>query len=327
MLTFLFWNMGGEGSKRTPEEVADQRVRETKLLGVLRNLAEARDVDLVLLAECPVDAGRVLSELNRGATRPKSMQFREADPDSLCEKILIFPRFPGRFLLKRSEGARYTGRLIKLPDPRQSIILFVVHFGSKLHKSDASQTLAAPVFSQTVKDLEKKSKHDRTLIVGDFNMNPFEDGVVGAEGLNATMSRWVAQKEDRKVDGVSYPFFYNPMWSIFGDSTHADHPPTSPTHEPPGTCYYRASESRWYYWNIFDQVLLRPSLLPCFNNKDLQIVTGDGTTRLINNDGLPESVLLSDHLPILVPSEHLAQRKPCRICCPMTSEPKRFNLL
>ncbi len=73
----------------------------------------------------------------------------------------------------------------------------MVHFGSKLHKSDASQTLAAPVFSQLVKNLEKKTKHDRTIIVGDFNMNPFEDGIVGAEGLNAAMTRWVAEKEDR----------------------------------------------------------------------------------------------------------------------------------
>jgi hypothetical protein len=291
--------MGGEGSKKTPKEVTDQNTREASLLGVLRNLAEIRDVDVVILAECPVDAARVASELNRDTTRPRGTQFREADSDSQCEKILIFPRFSGRALLKRAEGPRYTGRLIKLPEPRPSITLFAVHFGSKLHKSDASQTLAAPVFSQTVKELEKKLKHDRTVIVGDFNMNPFEDGIVGAEGLNATMSRFVAGKEERKVDGVKYPFFYNPMWSFFGDSTHADQPPSSPMHEPPGTCYYGAGESRWHYWNIFDQVLLRPSLLPCFNNKDLQIVTTDGTTRLVDANGLPESRRLSDHLPIV----------------------------
>lgn len=298
MLTFLFWNMGGEGSKKTPDEVKEQTARETRLLGVLRNLAELRDVDLVILAECPVGAARVLAELNHGTTRPTSQQFRDADPSSLCEKLLIFPRFSRRYILKREEGSRFTGRLIKLP-ARPSINLFAVHFGSKLHKSDASQTLAMPGFGQSVRDLETRSKHDRTIVVGDFNMNPFEDGIVGAEGLNAAMSRWVAEKEDRRVDGVSYPFFYNPMWSFFGDSTHADHPPSSPTHEPPGTCYYGAGESRWYYWNMFDQVLLRPSLLPVFNNKDLEIVITDGTTRLINTNGVPERALLSDHLPIL----------------------------
>lgn len=210
MMTFLFWNMGGEGSKKTPEEVVAETAREARRLDVLRNLAESRNVDVVMLAECPVDARRVLSELNRG-TRQKGLQFREADSDSQCKKILIFPRFPARFLLRRSEGPRFTGRLISLPEPRPPLVLFVVHFGSKLYKSDASQTLAAPGFSQIVKDLEKKAKHDRTLIVGDFNMNPFEDGVVGAEGLNAAMTRWVAEKVERKIEGVKYPFFYNPM--------------------------------------------------------------------------------------------------------------------
>lgn len=79
-------------------------------------------------------------------------------------------------------------------------------------------------------------------------------------------------------------------------------PQTNSPHKTPlhrTLSYYRAGESRWYYWNIFDQVLLRPSLLPWFNNKDLQIVTGDGVTRLINSDGLPERELLSDHLSIL----------------------------
>jgi hypothetical protein len=109
----------------------------------------------------------------------------------------------------------------------------------------------------------------------------------------------VAEKEERKIDGVKYPFFYNPIWSHFGDSTHAEFPPASPLYEPPGTCYYPAGESRWHYWNIFDRVLLRPSLLPYFNNKDLQIVTSDGTTRLIDANGLPERNLLSDRLPIL----------------------------
>lgn len=299
MLTFFFWNMGGEGHKRSPDEVKTEAAREQRLLAVLRNVAEARDADVVMLAECPVPAARVWDELNRGTTRPRSMWFRDTDSTSLCDRVLIFPRFPGRFLTKRSEGARYTGRHLKLPDPRPSVNLFVVHFGSKRNKSEASQTLAAPVFSQTVRELEKKSKHDRTILVGDFNMNPFEDGVVGAEGLNAAMTRHVVEKESRVVDGKPYPFFYNPMWSFFGDSTHAEHPPSSSTHEPPGTCYYPAGESRWHYWNIFDQVLLRPSLLPYFNNSDLEIVTGDGETRLIDGNGLPARDALSDHLPIL----------------------------
>ena len=43
-------------------------------------------------------------------------------------------------------------------------------------------------------------------------MNPFEAGVVGAAGLNATMARSQALKEFCTVRGRQYQFFYNPMW-------------------------------------------------------------------------------------------------------------------
>jgi len=178
--------------------------------------------------------------------------------------------------------------------------LFVVHFPSKRNASDESQSLAMPGFSAAVRRLENsgRTRHERTIVVGDLNQHPFDTGIVGAEGLNATMTRFVAEKVKRTVDGVKYPFFYNPMWSHYGDSTHENSPPGSPNYEPPGTCYYKASESRWHYWNIYDQVLLRPELLPFFRNSDLKILIGDGVTSLLDNNGIPDREAYSDHLPV-----------------------------
>src|SRR5438477_507279 len=76
------------------------------------------------------------------------------------------------------------------------------------------------------------------------------------------------------------------------------HAPGTAGHEPPGTCYYRAAESKWYYWNMFDQVLLRPGLLPYFKNQDLKILTTDGANSFLNKRGLPDRSRASDHLPI-----------------------------
>jgi hypothetical protein len=56
------------------------------------------------------------------------------------------------------------------------------------------------------------------VLVGDFNMNPFQEGVVAANGLNAVMARRVAaRRRTRVVQEREYPFFYNPMWGHFGD--------------------------------------------------------------------------------------------------------------
>ena len=63
-------------------------------------------------------------------------------------------------------------------------------------------------------------------------MNPFEEGVVGAKGLHAVMTRRIAAKGSRVVQGKEYPFFYNPMWGLFGDRQDS----------PSGTYYYSASE-------------------------------------------------------------------------------------
>jgi hypothetical protein len=88
-----------------------------------------------------------------------------------------------------------------------------------------------PGFGAVVRDVEKRVGHDRTIVVGDLNMNPFDAGIVGAEGLNAVMTKQIASQGGRKVDAVRYPFFYNPMWSHFGDSTHEEYPPGDPRHE------------------------------------------------------------------------------------------------
>ncbi len=120
-------------------------------------------------------------------------------------------------------------------------------------------------------------------------MNPFEAGVVGAAGLNATMARSQALKEFCTVRGRQYQFFYNPMWGHFGE--HGQ--------KPPGTYYRNSGEQVNYYWNMFDQVLVRPSLLDMFPPDGVEIVTHAGRFPLMTSRGLPDRAVGSDHLPLL----------------------------
>jgi len=97
-------------------------------------------------------------------------------------------------------------------------------------------------------------------------MNPFEDGIVGTIGLHAVMSQSIAMGNSRTVQGVDYPFFYNPMWGHFGDRNAG----------PDGTYYRSSAEHVNYFWNIFDQVLIRPELIDVFAKDELQILDHDG---------------------------------------------------
>jgi hypothetical protein len=127
------------------------------------------------------------------------------------------------------------------------------------------------------------------VLVGDLNMNPFESGVVGANGLHAVMTQERAQRGVRKVGGKEYPFFYNPMWGFFGDLTKG----------PPGTYHYDSAEQVTYFWNIFDQVLIRPALLQHFDATSLKVISGDEKISLLNEQGIPDKANVSDHLPIV----------------------------
>jgi hypothetical protein len=121
-------------------------------------------------------------------------------------------------------------------------------------------------------------------------MNPFESGLVDASGFHAVMDRTTALQESRKVKGQQYPFFYNPMWNYLGDISDFT----------PGTHFYRKSNKVVYFWNMFDQVLLRPALLPYFAEDSVRIITEHGTTSLLDSNNRPNKQQYSDHLPILL---------------------------
>jgi hypothetical protein len=129
----------------------------------------------------------------------------------------------------------------------------------------------------------------RTLLVGDFNMNPFEPGLVAAAGLNAVMSRQVAARTTRTVQGREYRFFYNPMWGCFGDGRS----------HTAGSYFYDSGEHVNYFWNVFDQVLIQPELAIDFSNDQLKILTSSGGRSLVRQDGRPDDENSSDHLPLV----------------------------
>jgi len=266
MLYFLFWNVGGK-----------------PLQDCISNLVSLYELDLILLTESHIKPDIMLNTLNRG----NRFGYHYA-PSIGCKKVDIFTKFPSDFLCPVLDADRLTIRHLTLPG-LTSILLAVVHFPSKLHWDEPSQGFQCVELSQTIKSAEQQVGHSRTVLVGDFNMNPFEDGVVSAAGLHSIMTRSIAKRGTRIVQATKYPMFYNPMWSFFGDRQTS----------PPGTYFYESSVQKVYFWNIFDQVLLRPDLLSLFDNEDLKILVNDGKTSFLSKTGTPDERNVSDHLPIL----------------------------
>jgi vacuolar-type H+-ATPase subunit F/Vma7 len=264
-LGFAFWN-----------------TNKRPIANLIRQLADENDVDVIILAENAIDPAHLLDSLNENQQRTYLL---DAIPSP---KITLLSRLPQNSIKPISDDLGICIRHVA-PPVGDSLLLVGAHFPSKLHRDEIGHLGFTTRVATMIKEAEERVGHCRTLLVGDLNMNPFEPGIIAANGLHAIMSRRIAERHSRYVDGVSYPFFYNPMWGRFGDSTQG----------PPGTYHYGPTGYNSHFWNIFDQILLRPSLLPFFNDDQLQIISQIGTVKLIDEDDIPDPSIASDHLPVV----------------------------
>jgi hypothetical protein len=265
MPTLVFWNLDGNVSAAT-----------------VAGLARQCDADILILAENKNGIPDILRELNHDASRLYFSDIGQSD------RLTILTRFlPDRSILIRdSPGVSIRHYTMPLGD---SFLVVAVHLSSKLRKKTEDQILGTTRLARFIRAAEENVGHARTLIVGDLNMNPFEVGMVGSEGLHGIMDRRIASTMSRVVQGESCRFFYNPMWSMLGDGGAF----------PPGTYFYNSGTEVNYFWNMFDQVLVRPELLDSLATDSVSIVTEIQGATLLTDIGRPNRYDSSDHLPIV----------------------------
>jgi len=266
LVSFLFWNMGN-------------RPLQERLAKMVR----VHEVDIVMLAECAVSPNVIETAL----AQQTDQDYRLA-PTVDVEKIVVFSRLGQSALIHQFSDymGRMTIRRLHLSDEQDDLLLAVVHLPSRVNFSNDDQMLIAQDLATYIARLEQETEATRTVLVGDFNMNPFDAGMVAAQSFHGMMTKQLAQKGERKVQGKSYRFFYNPMWRFFGDRDDT----------PSGTYYWQASNPVNQFWNLYDQVLLRPELMHSL--RDLKILDSDGEESLLAQGGMPNKTAGSDHLPI-----------------------------
>jgi hypothetical protein len=265
-MNFLFWN-----------------INKKPLQEAIQLLARERLVDIIILAECEIDDVVLLETLNEGR-HPK---YGTVPNYALTRRLKIFSLLPFEsFRPLRDEGNSMFYLLT--PPVGEQVILVAAHLSSKMHQDETEQALNITRLKDLILEVENEIGHTKTIIVGDLNMNPFEAGMVAADTLHGVMTRDIASKVSRRVEGVEKKFFYNPMWGRFGDNTNG----------PPGSYYYNKGGQMNFFWNIFDQVLIRPELMSNFVDSDLEIISQIEGVPLLSANGLPNKDLFSDHLPL-----------------------------
>jgi len=159
-----------------------------------------------------------------------------------------------------------------------------------LFNSPSIQQEDAQFYMQKVKKIEEnwKDKTQNTILIGDFNMNPFDPGMVCTRSFNSVCSLDIAKKmRCRKIkdSGEIFTYFYNPSWKIYADAGN---------HDVHGTYYYDRCKSGQFHWNNLDQALLRPSILESYNHR-FEVLYDT-----LNFDLRKENNGVSDHYPIML---------------------------
>jgi hypothetical protein len=274
MATFGFWNVDSlrnleTGERECPRFAAD--------------LALERSLDVLFLIECALPCESLMAAFKRGP---------EYYPIVCGERFKVFARFDPKLMQRLPlpvPSDRFDIWHLTLP-LQEDVLLSVVHGLDKRNNSPAKQELFLQQVVTAVSYFENKVGHDRSIVLGDFNANPFESPLASASGMHAVISRSIAQSDPRRMLNQSYPYFYNPMWNLYGDE---------PLGSAPATYYYRGSDPHELYWHMLDQVLIRPSLVNRFDFSALDIVTALRGTELTGATGTPDRTRFSDHLPVV----------------------------
>ncbi len=261
-IKFAFWNIHKKDLSR---EVVD--------------LCSSSGIDILVLCEHEnLDENLVKSRL-----AALNLEYRFEYIDRKSKSIII--RREDIKCRVIQDAYRYSVYKIKLGD--FDILLFGIHLPSQLHKTEDELFALSTRIKCEIENIENINGIEKTLIVGDFNMNPFSKGMVDSYGFNAIMCKQTALTLKRKVDHEDVLYFYNPMWRLMGNNEK----------NVLGS-YFHHKNSTSYVWNTFDQVIMRPQLTELFNEDSLKIVSQFGELDLLNN-GRPNIRLYSDHLPII----------------------------
>jgi hypothetical protein len=268
MAIFGFWNI---------DSLRNLQTDERELPRLAADFALERSLDVLFLIECGITYESLMAAFKMGPTYY---------PISCGERFKVLARFDPKFMQRLPlpvPNNRFDIWHIILP-LQEEVLICVVHGLDKRNNSPAKQELFLQQVVAGLSYLENKVGHDRSIVLGDFNANPFESPVAGALGMNAVISRSIAQSDPRRMLNKSYPYFYNPMWNLYGDE---------PRSSAPATYYYRGSDAHELYWHMLDQVLIRPSLLNRFDFSALDIVTAVRGTELTSATGTPDRTRFS----------------------------------
>lgn len=241
---------------------------------ILSEIIIENNISIVLLAEYTANADELINKL--AVQDMDMMQY-----GSCSESIKMFGRIEN--IQYRTDSDHAVIRIINSKD-----ILCCVHLNSKIYSGHENiREIHMEQIIKDIQDVEQELQTENTIVVGDFNINPYDSSFINARYFHGIPVYEEAKRKSRVVAGKEFYMFYNPMWNLLGDFQ-----------QPYGTYYHAGNDAVNTYWNIYDQVIIRPAMMERFEKDSLMIIKETKTKFLLDNNGHPNKKI-SDHLPIV----------------------------
>jgi len=265
IIKFLFWN-----------------IYKKNLIAPIIQVITENKVDICAFAECDIlDANSILFQLkNLG----EDWKLIEIMPKG---NLKLFSRQKINISVIKEEKHFSCYRV---RNEEKTWLLNLVHLSSPYQTEEIARNMRAQNVSDVIRKIEEEvfgEDEFKSIIVGDFNLQPYSQGVAGVLGFNATMSVSNARRNYRKIDGEKRYFYFNPMWKLMGDNKLVQ-----------GTYYSdKDQQDLSMFWYSFDEVLIRPYFIEKFNWEYFDVIERTNDYTFIDRNKI-NKIVYSDHLPL-----------------------------
>lgn len=212
----------------------------------------------------------------------KSTEYKYIEGLGGCEKIVMLIKRSFNVEIKQ-EQSRYA--LYYITNNSLHYIIAGIHLQDRRNVDTATRIACIGRLVNDISNVESRCKCKKTIIIGDFNANPYDDELLQMNAFNAVLFKDVIQKsETRTLDRIRYRRFYNPTVHFISEST-----------KNYGSFYFTSGSST-PVWHCLDQVLVSKEL--CDSIISMNYLKVINKKSLIKNTKPDETI--SDHLPLLV---------------------------
>ena len=247
--------------------------QHSNYLAVLEILTEEIP-DVMFLAEC--DSTLILSNLS-----DLNINGYEHFENPGCSRITIVKKISTNFSLSK-QSTYYSS----IKDPCNNVNIISVHLPSQLYQHiDGLKNYFRNLRIEIDSDFGS-SLTSNILLIGDFNVNPFDKPMIDFDGFAASNSKKL--KGHITHLGERKELYYNPTWTLYNNNSF------------PGTKYFRRPSNSAFdilEHHFLDQVIMSYHMSQNITLESMKVL--EMTTSNIFFDSISNSIKISDHLPII----------------------------